>query len=59
MIPLMTLWHYFRARRLTFADRQALEAYQARQLKRFARRVLAKSPLFQPFQPASDGRHGR
>ncbi|CAI0939294.1 putative adenylate-forming enzyme [Serratia proteamaculans] len=49
MISLMTLWHYFRARRLTFDDRQSLEAYQARRLKRFARRVLTKSPYFSRF----------
>lgn len=54
MIPLMTLWHYFRARRLFFADRAALEAYQAKRLSGFARRVLARSPYFrrvsrQPF----------
>ncbi|HCV66083.1 MAG: F390 synthetase-related protein [Serratia proteamaculans] len=49
MIPLMTLWHYFRARRLTFDDRQSLEAYQAKRLKRFARRVLTKSPYFSRF----------
>ncbi|MGR6774108.1 F390 synthetase-related protein [Pectobacterium brasiliense] len=49
MIPLMTLWHYFRARRLTFATRQALERHQQRQLSRFARRVLARSPYFRPY----------
>lgn len=49
MIPLMTLWHYLRARRLHFTERAALEAYQARQLKRFARRVLAHSPYFRPY----------
>ncbi|WP_099064335.1 F390 synthetase-related protein [Serratia sp. BW106] len=49
MIPLMTLWHYFRAQRLTFDDRQSLEAYQAKRLKRFARRVLTKSPYFSRF----------
>ncbi len=49
MSPLMTLWHYFRARRLTFVDRQSLEAYQAKKLKRFARRVLVKSPYFRLF----------
>ncbi|CAI1729626.1 F390 synthetase-related protein [Serratia proteamaculans] len=49
MISLMTLWHYFRARRLTFDDRQSLEAYQAKRLKRFARRVLTKSPYFSRF----------
>ncbi|TQI81021.1 putative adenylate-forming enzyme [Serratia fonticola] len=50
MIPLMTLWHYLRARRLRFSHRAALEAYQARQLKRFARRVLANSPYFRPYR---------
>jgi hypothetical protein len=40
----MTLWHYFRARRLRFGDRAALEAHQARQLESFARRVLSKRP---------------
>ncbi|KHT15423.1 F390 synthetase-related protein [Pectobacterium brasiliense] len=49
MIPLMTLWHYFRARRLTFSTRQALERHQQRQLSRFARRVLARSPYFRPY----------
>lgn len=50
MIPVMTLWHYLRARRLRFTQRTALEAYQARQLRRFARRVLAKSPYFRSFR---------
>lgn len=50
MNPLMTLWYYFRTRRLTFTDRQALEAYQAKRLRRFARRVLAKSPYFSRFK---------
>ncbi|AFR01508.1 coenzyme F390 synthetase [Pectobacterium carotovorum subsp. carotovorum] len=49
MIPLMTLWHYFRARRLTFSTRQALERHQQRQLSRFARRVLARNPYFRPY----------
>ncbi|MFJ5454786.1 F390 synthetase-related protein [Pectobacterium jejuense] len=49
MIPLMTIWHYFRARRLTFSTRQALERHQQRQLSRFARRVLARSPYFRPY----------
>lgn len=49
MIPLMMLWHYLRARRLRFTQRAVLEAYQARQLKRFAQRVLANSPYFQPY----------
>lgn len=50
MIPVMTLWHYWRARRLRFSSRQALERFQGRQLKRFARRVLANSPYFQSFR---------
>ncbi|KHN51487.1 F390 synthetase-related protein [Pectobacterium fontis] len=56
MIPLMTLWHYFRARRLRFATRAALERYQQRQLARFARRVLARSPYFRPYcqRPMAD-----
>ncbi|QXW44912.1 F390 synthetase-related protein [Pseudomonas amygdali] len=49
MIPVMTLWHYWRARRLRFSSRQALERFQSRQLKRFARQVLANSPYFQPY----------
>ncbi|MCI3947940.1 CoF synthetase [Pseudomonas syringae] len=50
MIPIMTLWHYWRARRLRFSSRHALEHFQNRQLKRFAREVLAKSPYFRPFR---------
>ncbi|KAA9000112.1 CoF synthetase [Affinibrenneria salicis] len=49
MIPLLTLWHYFRTRRLAFRDRAALERYQQRQLARFAHRVLARSPYFRPY----------
>ncbi|MCS3430706.1 F390 synthetase-related protein [Klebsiella sp. BIGb0407] len=43
---LRTLWHYFRTRRQYFTSRDALERYQQRQLERFSRRVLAKSPWF-------------
>jgi len=50
MIPVRMLWHYFRARRLSFPDRAALEHWQARQLRRFARRVMAKSPFYAPYQ---------
>lgn len=50
MIPFMTLWHYWRARRLRFSSRQALERFQQRQLKRFAGRVLARSPYFRAFR---------
>lgn len=30
MIPFITLWHYFRIRRLRFANREMLEAYQVK-----------------------------
>ncbi|MBU6958236.1 CoF synthetase [Pseudomonas sp. CVAP len=53
MIPVKTLWHYFRTQRLTFTDRAVLQAYQAKQLKRFARRVLAQSPYFRPYSTLS------
>lgn len=46
MIALTTLWHYLRTRRLQFADHDALLAHQDRQLQRYARRVLARSPYF-------------
>ena len=47
---LRTLWHYFRIRCQHFTNREALEDYQQRQLKRFTRRVLAKSPWFSRYQ---------
>ena len=47
---LRTLWHYFRTRHRHFSRREALERYQQRQLKQFARRVLAKSPWFSRYQ---------
>lgn len=47
---LRTLWHYFRTRHRHFSTREALERYQQRQLKRFARQVLAKSPWFSRYQ---------
>lgn len=49
MNPLMTLWHYFRIRRQRFASREALEAYQVKQLRRFSQKVLANSPWFQRY----------
>ncbi|PWK30266.1 F390 synthetase-related protein [Pseudomonas sp. OV226] len=49
MIPVKTLWHYFRTKRLTFTDRAVLQAYQAQQLKRFAQKVLAQSAYFRPY----------
>lgn len=49
MIPVQTLWHYWRTKRLHFADRAALLAHQEREIHRFARRVLSRSPYFAPF----------
>ena len=43
------LWHYFRCRHRRFADRQALEHHQRRQLRRFSRRTLRLSPWFARF----------
>lgn len=56
MIPVRTLWHYWRTKCLHFADRAALLAYQQQQIDAFARRVLARSPYFAPFasQPFED-----
>jgi putative adenylate-forming enzyme len=48
MNALMTLWYYWRTRQLHFTDRQQLEHYQQRQLQRFCRQILAKSPYFKP-----------
>ncbi|QGU86498.1 F390 synthetase-related protein [Erwinia sorbitola] len=50
MIPLRMLWHYFRARRLRFRDRAELEQWQEKQLKKFSRVVLAKSPFYAPYR---------
>lgn len=49
MIPVRTLWHYWRTKWLRFSDRTALLAHQERQIQRFARRVLRRSPYFAPF----------
>jgi putative adenylate-forming enzyme len=49
VIPFNTLWHYWRTKRLHFADRAALLAHQERQLGRFARHVLSRSPYFAPY----------
>lgn len=46
MIPFRTLFYYFRTRKRRFTQREALENYQQKQLKRFASRVLTKSPWF-------------
>lgn len=48
MIPFATLWHYWRTKRLHFADRAELLAHQERQISHFARRVLSRSPYFAP-----------
>lgn len=49
MIPFAALWHYWRTKRLRFADRAELLAHQERQIRRFARRVLSHSPYFAPY----------
>lgn len=50
------LWHYWRARHLTFRNRDELEAYQQKCLAHFKRKVLSKSPYFQRYinQPLSN-----
>ncbi len=50
------LWHYWRARHLTFRNRDELEAYQQKRLAHFKRKVLSKSPYFQRYinQPLSN-----
>ncbi|HHE6469025.1 TPA: F390 synthetase-related protein [Providencia rettgeri] len=50
------LWHYWRARHLTFRNRGELEAYQQKRLAHFKRKVLAKSPYFHRYinQPLSN-----
>ncbi|WP_272513247.1 F390 synthetase-related protein [Providencia sp. PROV215] len=56
MVILSMLWHYWRARHLTFRNRGELEAYQQKRLAHFKRKVLAKSPYFQRYinQPLSN-----
>lgn len=49
MIPLKTLWHYLRTRRLTFRSREELLAWQQKKLRQFARKTLAQSPWFQDY----------
>jgi putative adenylate-forming enzyme len=41
------LWHYLRTRHRRFADRAALERHQARAMRRFAHKVLTRSPYWQ------------
>lgn len=43
------LWHYWRARRLMFKNREDLDAYQQKRLAQFKRKTLAKSPYFRAF----------
>ncbi|MEX5382803.1 F390 synthetase-related protein [Cronobacter muytjensii] len=50
MNKLAMLWHYFRVRRMRFRSREALARHQQRQLRRFATRVLAKSPWFRRYR---------
>ena len=49
MIPLITLWRYFRSRRRRFTRRDKLEAWQAKKLQAFRRRVLNRSPWFRRY----------
>lgn len=44
------LWAFWQARRLRFADRGALQAYQARQLGKFTRKLCRRSAYFAPFR---------
>ncbi|QLK60907.1 CoF synthetase [Enterobacteriaceae bacterium Kacie_13] len=46
MIPLKTLWHYLRTRRLRFRSREELLAWQQKKLRQFARKTLSRSPWF-------------
>lgn len=43
------LWSYFKTKRLKFKTRQALEAYQLKQWKKFKNKVLIKSSYFKRF----------
>lgn len=49
MIPFRTLWYYLLTRKRHFTHREALENHQHKQLKRFARHVLARSPWFRAY----------
>ncbi len=49
MIPIGLLWRYFRTRKVHFTDRAALDAWQAKKMQVFRRRVLAKSPWFRRY----------
>lgn len=43
------LYHYWRAKRLKFNHRSALEAHQKKQLNKFFKHTLAGSPYFAPY----------
>ncbi|WP_413528618.1 F390 synthetase-related protein [Rahnella inusitata] len=49
MIPLKTLWHYLRTRRLVFDSREALLVWQQKKLRQFARKTLSHSPWFKAY----------
>ncbi len=49
MRPARIAHAWWRARRLNFTDRDALQSHQARQLERFRQRVLTRSPYFAPW----------
>lgn len=46
MNTLKVLWHYWKTKHLSFTSRDELQAYQQRQITRFRRKVLSKSPYF-------------
>ncbi|MCX8745212.1 CoF synthetase [Snodgrassella sp. B3882] len=49
MNTLKVLWHYWKTKRLSFASREELQAYQQQQLTRFRQKILSKSPYFRRF----------
>ena len=46
---LKILYHYWRTKRLIFNNRKSLEAYQRKQLAKFTKRILSKSPYFSAY----------
>jgi len=55
-VNLLTLmWRYYHTRTRRFTDRHALEAWQAKQLHHFRKKVLSKSPWFKRFLPVPFG----
>lgn len=49
MNSLKVLWHYWKTKRLTFANRDQLELYQQQQISKFRHKILSHSPYFQRF----------